>query len=44
MQVVVEGIETESQREQLLALGFTTGQGYLFSRPLPLALLALDAV
>lgn len=44
LQVVVEGIETESQREQLLALGFTTGQGYLFSRPLPLALLALDAV
>jgi EAL domain-containing protein (putative c-di-GMP-specific phosphodiesterase class I) len=32
--VVAEGIERESQRQQLAALGCHAGQGYLFSRPL----------
>ena len=34
---VAEGIESEPQREQLRALGYRWGQGYLFSRPLPVA-------
>ena len=33
--VVAEGIETETQRAQLIALGCDLGQGYLFSRPVP---------
>jgi diguanylate cyclase (GGDEF)-like protein len=33
--VVAEGIETETQRRQLVALGCEHGQGYLFSRPVP---------
>lgn len=33
--VVAEGIETEAQRTELLALGIGVGQGYLFARPLP---------
>ncbi|CAM4213303.1 putative bifunctional diguanylate cyclase/phosphodiesterase [Deinococcus marmoris] len=33
--VVAEGIETEAQRAQLIELGLTAGQGYLFARPLP---------
>jgi EAL domain-containing protein (putative c-di-GMP-specific phosphodiesterase class I) len=35
MDVVAEGIETEIQRDRLLALGCEYGQGYLFSKPLP---------
>ncbi|MBI4804876.1 MAG: EAL domain-containing protein [Desulfovibrio sp.] len=35
MQVVAEGIENISQRDSLVELGCTTGQGYLMSRPLP---------
>jgi diguanylate cyclase (GGDEF)-like protein len=35
MKVVVEGIETEGQRDQLRAAGCDYGQGYLFSRPVP---------
>jgi len=35
LSVVAEGIETEATMECLSALGCTTGQGYLFSRPLP---------
>ncbi len=31
--VVAEGVETLAQQEHLLALGCTTGQGYLFSKP-----------
>ena len=31
---IVEGIETEAERAQALAHGFTLGQGYLLSRPL----------
>ena len=34
MNTVAEGIETEAQREHLLALGCELGQGYLFARPL----------
>ena len=33
--VVAEGIETETQRRQLVELGCQHGQGYLFSRPVP---------
>jgi EAL domain-containing protein (putative c-di-GMP-specific phosphodiesterase class I) len=33
--VVPEGIETEAQRQALLALGCRYGQGFLFGRPLP---------
>lgn len=33
--VVAEGVETESQREALLALGCMLGQGWLFARPVP---------
>jgi diguanylate cyclase (GGDEF)-like protein len=35
LSVVAEGIETEEVAEHLAALGCETGQGYLFSRPLP---------
>ena len=35
--VVAEGIETERQAERLRELGCDFGQGYLFSRPVPLA-------
>ncbi len=34
MDVIAEGIETEKQRLQLMALRCQYGQGYLFSRPL----------
>ncbi len=34
--VIAEGIETEQQRQLLLAQGCELGQGYLYSRPLPL--------
>jgi len=34
MEVIAEGVETESQRAQLMELGCLLGQGYLFSRPL----------
>ena len=33
--VVQEGIETEAQRDALLALGCRYGQGFLFGRPAP---------
>jgi EAL domain-containing protein (putative c-di-GMP-specific phosphodiesterase class I) len=33
--VVPEGIETEAQRDALLALGCRYGQGFLFGRPAP---------
>lgn len=34
MAVVVEGVEHESQRQRLLKLGCTLGQGYLCARPM----------
>ncbi|MBA4356533.1 MAG: hypothetical protein C0405_02280 [Desulfovibrio sp.] len=46
MGVVAEGVESAEQRDQLLALGCTLGQGHFFAEPLPLAealgLLGLD--
>jgi diguanylate cyclase (GGDEF)-like protein len=33
MQVIAEGIETEVQRQALLAIGCTFGQGFLFAHP-----------
>lgn len=45
--VIAEGVETEAQRDRLSLYGCTTGQGYLYHRPLPLqafnALLAQHA-
>lgn len=35
--IMAEGVETEAQRDFLAALGCHNYQGYLFSRPLPLA-------
>jgi diguanylate cyclase (GGDEF)-like protein/PAS domain S-box-containing protein len=35
--VIAEGVETETQRELLASLGCHNYQGYLFSRPLPVA-------
>ena len=40
MQTTAEGVETEEQRARLEALGYNEAQGYLFSRPLPLAQVA----
>jgi EAL domain-containing protein (putative c-di-GMP-specific phosphodiesterase class I) len=34
--LVAEGVETQRERETLLSLGATLGQGYLFARPGPL--------
>jgi len=34
--VIAEGVETREQQLRLLDLGCRRGQGYLFSRPLPL--------
>ena len=33
--VVAEGVETEMQREEILAVGCDFAQGYLFARPMP---------
>ena len=37
LEVVAEGIETESQRDLLLELGCTRGQGFLYSQARPAA-------
>ncbi|WP_084621250.1 bifunctional diguanylate cyclase/phosphodiesterase [Luteibacter yeojuensis] len=44
LQVVAEGVETQGQREWLEREGCTAMQGYLFSRPVPLADLEGEAV
>ncbi len=36
LECVAEGIETQQQLQRLIDLGCKAGQGYLFSRPLPL--------
>jgi EAL domain-containing protein (putative c-di-GMP-specific phosphodiesterase class I)/GGDEF domain-containing protein len=35
LEITAEGVETDAQRQTLLDLGFSKGQGYLFGRPLP---------
>jgi EAL domain-containing protein (putative c-di-GMP-specific phosphodiesterase class I) len=35
LELVAEGIETEEMLQRLIAMGCQTGQGYLFSRPMP---------
>jgi diguanylate cyclase (GGDEF)-like protein/PAS domain S-box-containing protein len=40
VEVVAEGIELDAQRDFLNALGCETGQGFLFSRPMPAPALA----
>jgi len=37
MTVVAEGVETEAQRDALIAIGCDAAQGYLFARPLAAA-------
>jgi diguanylate cyclase (GGDEF)-like protein/PAS domain S-box-containing protein len=37
LEIVAEGIETDAQREALLAAGCDLGQGYLLGRPVPAA-------
>ncbi|HEY1589675.1 MAG TPA: EAL domain-containing protein [Rhodanobacter sp.] len=37
IQVIAEGIETETQRDVLLAMGCEMGQGYLLGRPAPIS-------
>lgn len=36
LKVIAEGVESETQVEQLLALGCEDGQGYYYGRPMPL--------
>jgi len=43
LRVVAEGVETEAQRDLLVALGCDELQGYLFARPMSAASLALWA-
>ena len=37
LEVIAEGVETQAQRQQLARMGCEMYQGYLFSRPVPLA-------
>jgi EAL domain-containing protein (putative c-di-GMP-specific phosphodiesterase class I) len=41
LDVIAQGIERQDQRDALLSLGCTVGQGYLLGRPLPLGSPAL---
>ncbi|HVC40479.1 MAG TPA: EAL domain-containing protein [Candidatus Saccharimonadales bacterium] len=34
--IIAEGIETEAESAALVDIGYTTGQGYLFARPMPI--------
>jgi EAL domain-containing protein (putative c-di-GMP-specific phosphodiesterase class I) len=43
LHVVAEGVETESQRDELVQLGCDELQGYLFAKPMTAAALALWA-
>jgi EAL domain-containing protein (putative c-di-GMP-specific phosphodiesterase class I) len=36
-EIIAEGVETEAEAAILLDLGYTTAQGFLFARPMPLA-------
>jgi diguanylate cyclase (GGDEF)-like protein/PAS domain S-box-containing protein len=40
LEVVAEGVESVGQRDFLLTRGCTSGQGYLFSKPVPQGMLA----
>ncbi len=42
MEVIAEGVETESQHEALRSLGIPYGQGYLYQRPVPVSQLFAD--
>ncbi len=42
LEVIAEGVETERQRQRLIACGCTRFQGFLFARPISVA--ALDAL
>ncbi|WP_244186568.1 EAL domain-containing protein [Paraburkholderia steynii] len=42
MEVVAEGVETESQHEALRSLGIPFGQGYFYQRPVPISQLFVD--
>jgi len=43
LRVVAEGVESEAQRDQLVALGCDELQGFLFAKPMPAEALALWA-
>jgi diguanylate cyclase (GGDEF)-like protein len=43
LRVVAEGVETEAQRDQLVALGCNELQGYLFAKPMTASSLAMWA-
>ncbi|WP_289302750.1 EAL domain-containing protein, partial [Methylophaga sp. UBA3996] len=36
MKVIAEGVETALQRDKLIELGCTIGQGYFYARPMPI--------
>jgi EAL domain-containing protein (putative c-di-GMP-specific phosphodiesterase class I) len=44
LRVVAEGVETQAQRDQLVALGVDELQGYLFARPMSARALGLWAL
>jgi EAL domain-containing protein (putative c-di-GMP-specific phosphodiesterase class I) len=37
LEVIAEGVETQVQRDMLMQKGCSRFQGYLFSRPVPIA-------